>query len=67
LEEEWQLILQNSKPGTRILLRSAATRIDFFPKFVEEKIDWIPQNELTQMHNQDRVGTYGSVYLGVVK
>ena len=67
LEEEWQLILQNSKPGTRILMRSAATRIDFFPKFVEEKVEWIPQSEMINMHNQDRVGTYGSVYLGIVK
>jgi S-adenosylmethionine-diacylglycerol 3-amino-3-carboxypropyl transferase len=67
LEEEWQLILKNSKPGTRILMRSAANRIDFFPDFVKEKIEWIPQEELKDLHKQDRVGTYGSVYVGIVK
>jgi len=67
LEEEWQLILKNSKPGTRILMRSAAMRIDFFPEFVKEKVEWIPQEELKALHNQDRVGTYGCVYVGIVK
>lgn len=67
LEEEWQLILKNSKPGTRILMRSAANRIDFFPEFVKEKIEWIPQEELKDLHDQDRVGTYGCVYVGIVK
>jgi S-adenosylmethionine-diacylglycerol 3-amino-3-carboxypropyl transferase len=67
LEEEWELILKNSKPGTRILMRSAAIRIDFFPEFVKEKIEWIPQEELKELHKIDRVGTYGSVYVGFVK
>jgi S-adenosylmethionine-diacylglycerol 3-amino-3-carboxypropyl transferase len=67
LEEEWELILKNSKPGTRILMRSAAIRIDFFPEFVKEKIEWIPQEELKELHKIDRVGTYGSVYVGIVK
>jgi S-adenosylmethionine-diacylglycerol 3-amino-3-carboxypropyl transferase len=67
LEEEWQLILKNSRPGTRILMRSAALRIDFFPEFVKEKVEWIPQEELNTIHKEDRVGTYGSVYVGIVK
>lgn len=67
LEEEWELILKNSKPGTIILMRSAATRIDFFPDFVKEKVDWIPQADLSELHKKDRVGTYGSVYVGTVK
>lgn len=67
LEEEWQLILQNSKPGTKILMRSAADQIDFFPEFVKERVAFIPQKDLKEIHNQDRVGTYGSVYVGVVK
>jgi S-adenosylmethionine-diacylglycerol 3-amino-3-carboxypropyl transferase len=67
LEEEWSLILKNSKPGTKILMRSAATRIDFFPAFVNEKVDWIPQADLSDLHKRDRVGTYGSVYVGTVK
>jgi S-adenosylmethionine-diacylglycerol 3-amino-3-carboxypropyl transferase len=67
LEEEWQLILKNSKPGTRILMRSAAMHIDFFPDFVKDSVEWIPQQDLEELHNQDRVGTYGCVYVGIVK
>ncbi len=67
LEEEWRYILKNSKPGTKILMRSAALRIDFFPAFVQEQVDWIAQEELSEIHKQDRVGTYGCVYVGVVK
>ncbi|WP_299835816.1 BtaA family protein [uncultured Tenacibaculum sp.] len=66
LEEEWELILKNSKPGTRILMRSAAKRIDFFPDFIKDKIDF--DYELSnRLHKEDRVGTYASVYLGIVK
>ncbi|MEZ5044341.1 MAG: BtaA family protein [Saprospiraceae bacterium] len=66
LEEEWRLILANSRPGTRILLRSAAKNIDFFPSFVLERLDF--EQQLTQRtHQEDRVGTYASVYLGIVK
>lgn len=66
LEEEWSLILKNSKPGTRILMRSAAKEIDFFPDFVKDKVDF--DKELSdQLHKEDRVGTYASVYLGIVK
>lgn len=66
LEEEWELILKNSKPGTRILMRSAAKTIDFFPEFIQDKI--VFEQELTdRVHQEDRVGTYASVYLGVVQ
>lgn len=66
LEEEWRLILANSRSGTRILLRSAATKIDFFPDFIQDKITF--KEELMEaVHKEDRVGTYASVYLGVVK
>ncbi|SNR16842.1 DUF3419 family protein [Tenacibaculum jejuense] len=66
LEEEWSLILKNSKPGTRILMRSAAKEIDFFPDFVKDRVDF--DKELSdQLHKEDRVGTYASVYLGIVK
>ena len=68
LEEEWRLILENSKPGTKILLRSAAEEVDFFPDFVLQKVDFEQEKALTeQIHQEDRVGTYASVYLGIVK
>ena len=53
-------------PGTRILLRSAASEVDFFPDFVLDKIEF--EDHLTKItHQEDRVGTYASVYLGIVK
>ncbi len=66
LEEEWRLILKNSRPGARILLRSAAHKVDFFPDFVHDRV--VFEKELTeQTHREDRVGTYASVYLGIVQ
>lgn len=66
LEEEWQLILDNSRPGTRILLRSAASEVDFFPDFVLDAVEF-EQTLTTKTHAEDRVGTYASVYLAIVK
>ena len=66
LEEEWSLILQNSRPGSRILLRSAADQVDFLPDFVLDEVQF--DREAAQaFHSQDRVGTYGSVYIGTVR
>lgn len=66
LKREWQLILKNSRPGTRILMRSAAKEIGFFPDFVKASVDFnCPITE--EAHDLDRVGTYASVYLGVVR
>lgn len=65
LEEEWRLILKNSKKGTKILLRSAADEVNFFPEFVLDSITF--ETEKTQqIHLKDRVGTYASTYLGIV-
>ncbi len=66
LEEEWRLILENSRPGTRILLRSAAEHIDFFPNFVLNAVEFEREKTL-EVHEQDRVGTYASVYMAIVK
>jgi S-adenosylmethionine-diacylglycerol 3-amino-3-carboxypropyl transferase len=66
LVEEWQTILRNSRSGTRILLRSASDCINFFPDFVHERVVF-EKEKTAVMHRIDRVGTYGSVYLGIVK
>jgi len=66
LEEEWRLILQNSQPGTRILLRSAAAEVTFFPDFVKEAVTF-EQAKTQSTHLKDRVGTYASVYMAIVK
>jgi S-adenosylmethionine-diacylglycerol 3-amino-3-carboxypropyl transferase len=70
LQEEWELILKNSRVGTKILMRSAAHEIEFLPDFVREKVGFnnhLTDATLQRWHHADRVGTYASVYLGVVK
>lgn len=65
LEEEWRHILDNSRSGTKILLRSAAKEVDFFPDFVLDRVTF--EKDLTaKTHQKDRVGTYASVYLAIV-
>lgn len=66
LVSEWRAILKNSRRGTRILLRSAADEVDFFPSFVLESVTF-EKEKTAKTHTIDRVGTYGSVYLGIVK
>lgn len=65
LLEEWRQIFRNSRPGTKILLRSAGPDLSFLPETVKEKLRFSP--ELTQpLHQGDRVGTYGSLHLAEV-
>ena len=65
LREEWDLVLKNSRPGTRILMRSASPTIDFIPAAAQERLRFFP--DLTNhLHQQDRVGTYGSTLLAEV-
>ncbi len=66
LQKEWELILENSRPGTKILMRSAALEVDFFPYFLKDKI-YFDDETTKKSHAQDRVGTYASVYLAIVK
>lgn len=65
LDEEWELILANSKPGTKILMRSAGLDLSFVPEKVRARLRFAP--ELTNcLHETDRVGTYGSTHLAEV-
>jgi S-adenosylmethionine-diacylglycerol 3-amino-3-carboxypropyl transferase len=65
LREEWELILQNSAMGARILMRSAGTNVDFIPEDIRRKLDF--RDDLTaSVHLRDRVGTYGSTHLAEV-
>ena len=65
LEEEWRYILQCSRTGTKILMRSASEYLDFLPEFVKTSLRF--SSELTlRLHKQDRVGTYGSLHLAEV-
>jgi S-adenosylmethionine-diacylglycerol 3-amino-3-carboxypropyl transferase len=60
LREEWELILANSRPGTKILMRSAGLELDFVPADILARLRFFP--EITgPLHQLDRVGTYGSL------
>ncbi|MEM9261520.1 MAG: DUF3419 family protein, partial [Bacteroidota bacterium] len=62
LEEEWSLIMANSRPGTRILLRSAASRPETVPEFVLRRCRF--RNDLSAPQAKlDRVGTYAGTFL----
>lgn len=65
LAEEWKLILKNSRPGSRILFRSAAADNDFLPDFVHERLTF-EATKTERLHRHDRVGTYASTHLGIV-
>ncbi len=62
LKEEWELILENSKPGAKILLRSAAPNREFVPDFIEKYGSFHDEN-IAEQHFADRVGTYASTHL----
>lgn len=65
LREEWELILKNSRPGTKIILRSAGTTIDFIPDFAKRALRFHPAIT-DELHKKDRVGTYGSFHYAEV-
>jgi S-adenosylmethionine-diacylglycerol 3-amino-3-carboxypropyl transferase len=65
LQDEWYLILENSRPGSKILMRSAGNDVCFIPETVRSSLKFFP--DLTEsLHRQDRVGTYGSLHLAEV-
>ncbi len=66
LREEWELILANSQPGTRILMRSAGLSVGFIPADILERLRFQPLRTAT-LHGQDRVGTYGSLHFAEVR
>jgi len=66
LAEEWALILENSRPGTRILMRSASPIISFVPGFALRRLR-LRQELADALHPLDRVGTYGCTFFAEVK
>jgi S-adenosylmethionine-diacylglycerol 3-amino-3-carboxypropyl transferase len=66
LAEEWELILENSRPGTRILMRSASPVISFLPAFALQRLSLEPDLS-DSLHQLDRVGTYGCTLLAEVQ
>ena len=66
LDEEWELVLANSRPGTRILMRSAAADAGFLPAFAARALRFFP-DRAQALHRHDRVGTYASLHLAEVR
>ncbi len=65
LKEEWEVILENSTPGTRILMRSAGITLDFLPDNLKRSLTFFT-DKTRELHQQDRVGTYGSLHFSEV-
>ncbi|MCX6856831.1 MAG: BtaA family protein [Verrucomicrobia bacterium] len=65
LREEWDLILANSRPGTKILMRSAGLDLSFVPDEIRARLRFQPERT-EAMHRLDRVGTYGSTHFAEV-
>jgi len=65
LAEEWKLIFANSRPGTRILMRSAGLDLSFVPANIRSRLRFFPERT-EPLHITDRVGTYGSMHFAEV-
>jgi S-adenosylmethionine-diacylglycerol 3-amino-3-carboxypropyl transferase len=65
LEEEWRLILRQSQPRAKVLLRSAGLDGAFLPAWLQGKVRWHAR-KTAALHPLDRVGTYGSLHFGEV-
>lgn len=65
LNEEWALILANSRPGTKILMRSAGVDLSFVPAGARSRLRF-HEARATALHATDRVGTYGSTHFAEV-
>ncbi|OYW77480.1 MAG: S-adenosylmethionine--diacylglycerol 3-amino-3-carboxypropyl transferase [Verrucomicrobia bacterium 12-59-8] len=65
LLDEWELILANSAPGAKILMRSAGVNLDFVPEVIRSRVRFCPERT-EALHQQDRVGTYGSLHFAEV-
>ena len=65
LRDEWELILANSAPGAKILMRSAGVNLDFVPEAIRTRVRFFPEST-EALHQLDRVGTYGSLHFAEV-
>jgi len=62
LLEEWTGIFAAAGPGARIIFRSGGRDAGFLPRSVRERLTFEP-DLAARLHQQDRVGTYGSFHI----
>jgi S-adenosylmethionine-diacylglycerol 3-amino-3-carboxypropyl transferase len=62
---EWEQILRNSRPGSKILMRSSSEDASFLPAPVRDSLRFFPE-KTAPLHKLDRVGTYRSLHLAEV-
>ncbi|MFO1484821.1 MAG: BtaA family protein [Verrucomicrobiaceae bacterium] len=65
LLEEWEMILANSAPGAKVLMRSAGLDLGFVPDSVRARLRFFPE-QTGPLHQMDRVGTYGSLHFAEI-
>lgn len=65
LLDEWELIIANSAPGAKVLMRSAGLDLSFVPESIRARLRFFPQRT-EALHELDRVGTYGSLHFAEV-
>ena len=72
LEAEWQAIVRRAAPGARVIWRSGGLKTDFVDHVqvsVDGKLRQLPElltyhrDLAAELHEQDRVHTYGSFYI----
>ena len=65
LKSDWKRVLNQTDPGSKIFFRTAHKDADFLPDFVSKVIN-LKEVDPTWVHQNDRVGTYTSTWLGEV-
>jgi len=62
----WKQILDHADSGAKVLFRSVHDHRNFLPSFVEEHF-YFEDDRIEKLHKLDRVGTYGSTHLAILK
>jgi S-adenosylmethionine-diacylglycerol 3-amino-3-carboxypropyl transferase len=65
LEEEWAQIFASARPGARVIFRSGGKDARFLPVRAAKQL-LFETERATLLHQQDRVGTYGSFHIARV-
>lgn len=65
-KEQWESILARTHPGSRILFRSVCPDRDFLPDVARNAL-YFDDDAVSDFIHEDRVNTYASTHLGIVR